>query len=76
MTMTTRKPTMVAKCGCPYDPEYDEGSLGWHLNENHIPEEIAWMRRDFTEMVARLDVLERALRARTDIYDGEADERK
>jgi hypothetical protein len=35
MTMTERKPTMIAACGCPYDPEYDEGSLGWHLLENH-----------------------------------------
>jgi hypothetical protein len=26
---------MVAKCGCPYDPDYDEGYLGWHLPENH-----------------------------------------
>ena len=37
MTMTTRNPTMVAECGCPYDPDYDEGSLGWHLIENHPP---------------------------------------
>ncbi len=35
MTMTTRMPTTIAECGCPYDPEYDEGSLGWHLPENH-----------------------------------------
>jgi hypothetical protein len=35
MTMTTRIPTTTAECGCPYDPEYDEGSLGWHLSENH-----------------------------------------
>jgi hypothetical protein len=35
MNTTERNPTMVAKCGCPYDPEYDEGHLGWHLAENH-----------------------------------------
>ena len=28
--MITRNPTMVAECGCPYDPVYDEGHLGWH----------------------------------------------
>jgi hypothetical protein len=33
--MITRNPTEIAMCGCPYDPEYDEGSLGWHLPENH-----------------------------------------
>lgn len=35
MTVTERNPTEIAPCGCPYDPEYDEGSLGWHLMENH-----------------------------------------
>jgi hypothetical protein len=35
MTTTTRTPTMVAKCGCPHDPVYDEGHLDWHLRENH-----------------------------------------
>jgi hypothetical protein len=28
MTLTERIPTMVATCGCPYDPEYDEGVFG------------------------------------------------
>jgi hypothetical protein len=37
MSVTERNPTLVAGCGCPYDPGYDEGSLGWHLSENHIP---------------------------------------
>ena len=36
MASDARNPTMVADCGCPYDPEYDEGSLGWHLIENHL----------------------------------------
>jgi hypothetical protein len=35
MTTTVRNPTMVAECGCPYDPEYDADSLGWHLAKNH-----------------------------------------
>lgn len=35
MTTITRNPTMVAACGCPYDPVYDEDALGWHLLENH-----------------------------------------
>lgn len=38
--MITRNPTEVASCGCPYDPEYDEGSLGWHLRENHPENEL------------------------------------
>lgn len=37
MSKAVRTPTEVARCGCPYDPEYDEGSLGWHLRENHPP---------------------------------------
>jgi hypothetical protein len=43
-------------------------STRWPLNENHIPEEIAWLRRNLSGMLARLDVLERSLRVRTDIY--------
>lgn len=35
MSAAIRQPAMVAECGCPYDPEYDEGSLGWHLTANH-----------------------------------------
>jgi hypothetical protein len=35
MTSPFRNPTMVAECGCPYDPDYDEGQVGWHLVENH-----------------------------------------
>jgi hypothetical protein len=42
----------------PYDPAYDEGSLGWHLVENHIPDEIDWLRRDLNESLKRLDALE------------------
>jgi hypothetical protein len=37
---------MVAECGCPYDPVYDEGSLGWHLVENH-PEMQLRLRTPF-----------------------------
>ena len=75
MTMTKRNPTEVAACGCPYDPEYDFGSLGWHLTENHIPEEIDLLRSDLARTSERLDAINRALRARTDIYDGEEAER-
>ena len=50
MSMTERNPTEVARCGCPYDPEYDEGSLGWHLHENH-PEMLAvWHSCRFREV--------------------------
>jgi hypothetical protein len=46
MTMTTQIPTTIAECGCPYDPEYDEGSLGWHLPENHVPWTLSFLRAD------------------------------
>jgi hypothetical protein len=57
MSLTERNPTEVASCGCPYDPEYDADSLGWHLVENHLPEEIAHVRRDLNHALDRLDVL-------------------
>jgi hypothetical protein len=60
-TLTTRKPTMVAKCGCPYDPVYDEDSLGWHLPENHIGETINSLRRDVIHLQETLAVLELSL---------------
>jgi len=50
MSVTVRNPTETAACGCPYDPEYDAGYLGWHLQENH-PEVEAGLGRD----VARLE---------------------
>ena len=37
---SARRTTAVAKCGCPFDPDYDEGYLGWHLKANH-PETAA-----------------------------------
>lgn len=70
--MSERNPTEVASCGCPYDPEYDEGHLGWHLVENHIPEELEAVRRDVERADDRLGALEHALRLRTNIYDEEA----
>ena len=45
-TPLVRNPTMVAECGCPYDPEYDEGHLGWHLIANH-PENWFRLRTPF-----------------------------
>ena len=44
MSTTTRSPTEVAECGCPHDPEYDEGSMGWHLVECPIREAFAISR--------------------------------
>jgi hypothetical protein len=56
-----RKPTMVATCGCPYDPVYDEDCVGWHLTENHIPETINSLRGDLSHMQETLARLELAL---------------
>ncbi len=64
MTMTERNPTEVAACGCPYDPEYDAGSLGWHLAENHIREAIHHLQGMAYEMNAELGRLEMAFAAR------------
>jgi len=69
MSTIERNPTEVAKCGCPYDPEYDEGSLGWHLPENHVPLELSSLRRQLQEMVSRIDRLEETLREHTDFYE-------
>ena len=56
--MTERKPTMIADCGCPYDPEYDEGSLGWHQSENHIPETIRSLKGTVARLAEELARLE------------------
>lgn len=61
MMAPTRKPTMVAACGCPYDPEYDEGHLGWHLPENHIRETFSSLQRDLAHMQETLARLELAV---------------
>jgi hypothetical protein len=45
---------MVAPCGCPYDPEYDEDSLGWHLRENHIED-------GFDDVFGSLELVREAL---------------
>jgi len=58
---TTRIPTTVARCGCPYDPDYDEGHLSWHLTENHIPVVIESLKRDICHMGEELAELEYAL---------------
>ena len=57
MSMTERNPTKVAACGCPYDPEYDEGSLGWHLTENHLHDRIDSIRMDLKGMTHNLEAL-------------------
>jgi hypothetical protein len=57
MTMTTRNPTLVAECGCPYDPKYDEGHLGWHLTENHIAEAIRSLKNDVSTLAQNLAAL-------------------
>ncbi len=69
MSGITRTPTEIAPCGCPYDPEYDEGHLGWHLVENHLSEEFAEARHDLEDAAARLAALEHALRLRGVIHD-------
>jgi hypothetical protein len=71
MSLTVRNPTEIAPCGCPYDPEYDEGSLGWHRLENHVPMVIEGLRGELRSAVGSLDRLEKALRMRTTIYDTE-----
>jgi hypothetical protein len=50
-----RNPTMIAKCGCPYDPEYDEGHLGWHLTKNHIPETLQSALLDLRMMEQQIE---------------------
>lgn len=53
----TRNPTMIAECGCPYDPVFDEDSLGWHLRENHIEEEIDMALRSLDEIRSTLEYM-------------------
>ena len=69
MAMTERHPTMTAECGCPYDPETDWNSLGWHLPENHVPLTLSLLRRDVERMLGEIDRLEETLREHTDLYE-------
>ena len=60
MSTTTRRPTEIAPCGCRYDPEYDEGHVGWHLATNpvHIRESIDSIIEDLGRLRDAVALLE------------------